>query len=223
MIKDIHKNYLFDLRDDLLYKRLTDIRKRPGLWLDKKSLKRLDQYIRGFYDAYITLKADKTYWISEFFQYVCDVCVNGNPYGPSKAIFECGYDDETGFDYYYELLDDYIRDHAVVNDKDIPEEVFQLKNELRMVYIDWNLLPDIVSEYVGQNRNRLFHLIGNESPLGYDRIATVPMSHDGILFGIYDRDCSEISAYMEEYLNACEGAEQGISYKVIKFDEKDGK
>ncbi len=217
MLSVTHKNYLFDLRDDLLYKRLTDIRKHPGMWLNGKSLTALDYYIRGFYDAYITLNADKTYWISEFFQYVCDVCVNGNPYGPLNAILECGYDDESGFDYYYELLDKYIKSHAVVSDEEIPEEVLQLKNELRMVYIDWNLLPNIVGEYVSRNRNKLFHLIGNESPLGYSETSIVPLSHDGILVGIYDRNCSEIYTYMEEYLNTCEGTEQGISYKAVKI------
>lgn len=34
MLSVTHKNYLFDLRDDLLYKRLTDIRKHPGMWLN---------------------------------------------------------------------------------------------------------------------------------------------------------------------------------------------
>lgn len=35
MFNDSHKNYLFDLRDNLIFKRLADIRKQPALWLKK--------------------------------------------------------------------------------------------------------------------------------------------------------------------------------------------
>lgn len=91
-----------------------------------------------------------------------------------------------------------------------------------MVYIDWGQLPYIVGEYVGQNRNKLFHLIGNETSLRYNETSIVPMSHDGILIAIYDEASSEINMQMEEYLRACEGTNQGICYKAIKLDEKNG-
>ncbi|MDO4337451.1 MAG: hypothetical protein Q4C91_05090 [Eubacteriales bacterium] len=221
MFNDSHKNYLFDLRDNLIYKRLTDIRKQPALWLKKKSLTALDYYIRGFYDAYIHINSDETDWIPEFFQYVCDICVNGNgSYGSVNAIFACGYDDETGFDYYYSLLDDYIIAHAVVDNRDILEKVDCLRNEIRMVYIDWEEIPVIVDEYVSRNRNRLFHLIGNETLIKYKSSCLILDSHEGIVFSISDTLNSGIGEQMEEYAKTCQGTVRGICYKAINLNEK---
>lgn len=221
MYFDSHTHhYLFDLRDNYIYKNMVAIRKNPVLWIGKKSLSALYLYIKGCYETYMDVNPGQPDWIIEFYQYVCDICVNGNgAYGPEKAIFACGYDDETGFDYFYSLLDEYTKDHAVVNDMDMPEEVLQLKNEIRMIYIDWRQIPGIVKEYVAKNANRLFRLLENERAEKYKSCSMPEMSHDGIVFAISD-EWNKVSEQMEEFVESCKGKNQGICYKVVKFDEE---
>lgn len=214
-------HYLFDLRDNYLYKELTGIRKRPELWLGKKSLSAMYHYIRGCYLTYLNVNPDEGDWLVEFYQYVCDICVNGNgPYGPEKAILECGYDDESGFDYFFSLMDDYIKEHAIVSDLDIPEEVLHLKDEIRMVYIDWFEVSWIMRGYVEKNKNRLFRLLEGESNVKYKLSSTLEKSHDGIVFCISD-GWTEPEEEMEKFAEDCKGKIYGISYKAVKLDKKD--
>lgn len=219
-----HKPYLFDLRNNLIYKRLMVIQKSPKLCLEKKSLTALDYFIRGYYEAFAQLCPNDAEWFLEFMQYVCDVCVGGNgAYGPLNAIFECGYGDESGFDYYFLLLSDYIKEHAVVNDVRSSEEVLRLKDETRMIYIGWLEAQDIICKYISENRVKLFHLLENGKQIKYEDFGSTSYLKGGLVYAISDKLDGNLVKKMNRYAKDCMKTELGLCYKVIKAGEDETK
>lgn len=220
------KELQFDLRENILYKTMMDIKKKPELYLGEKSLKALDVFLHGWYGGVYSCREnmddDNTSWIVEFHQYVCEVCVGENScYGHIDAIFEKKYNDEEGFDYYYSLLEKYVQDYAIVNDYDAEMKTTPLKNEIRMIYMNRDFIKEIISDYVSKNDTRLFRLSqGDVMEVKY--INKKEDMNGGVIYGISDPGYSDIVMdEMEKYMKTLEGTEKGICYRKITIDEKD--
>lgn len=149
-----------DIYEEPLFNIVMEIRKFPGVWLMAASLRALEQFING----YIVGKYDRGFcpkWFTEFQQYVVDICVNGNGcYGIANAIFECGYDDKSGLKYFYQLLDDFLKERQIEEYKKIkPLE----EKEVRILSIGKKAILEIVDNYIGEHRDEIFDLPAENS------------------------------------------------------------
>lgn len=163
------KYLLTTIKQSFIYLRLAEIRNKPGLWLKKKSLNYLDCYVGGYIEGYCDHNVDENIaWFIEFKKYICKVCVAGNEtYGPVNAIFACGYDDESGFDYYYELLDSFIREKGLGkeyeenNKEEINKDESYLKNEIKVLEVNEKTVYEMANSYISEHEAELFDLPEN--------------------------------------------------------------
>lgn len=157
---------LYDFENNFLYCRLRLIRKRPELWLGKKSLQLLICYVDGCIDGYIAGKDtgdDIFLWFKEFTEYVCKICVKGNEsYGVLNAIYECGYGDEEGVEYFFELLDDFYQNHGQPKETGYEKAESYLGNEIKVARFDADEIYAMSKKYVSEHIEEIFNLPQNE-------------------------------------------------------------
>lgn len=151
-----------ELQNNFLYHSLRSIQKKPGLWLGKKSLQLLDCYMNGCILGYMSKNGmDNSFykWYEQFKKYICKICVNGNEcYGAVNAILACGFDDETGFDYFFELLDLFLKEYGLTEKYEDERESSYLQDEIRIAYLDKTQIQEIVGKYIAKYKEELFNL-----------------------------------------------------------------
>lgn len=158
-MEHIHTNF----EDEPVYHALMTIRKKPGLWLGAKSLRALDSFIHG-YMAGITAMKTPFYdpdWYRAFEKYVALVCAKGNEcYGVANAIFECGYDDEEGFDYFYQLVDAFVQEQYSIKYSSFSEKQTAglNSNEMRVLRIGLDAILEIANHYILDHIQEIFDL-----------------------------------------------------------------
>lgn len=161
-------NRFTDIKDDSLYKALMIIREAPELWLKVKSLKILDTYIYGIILGKSDMRRPFYYceWFEKFTEYVVDVCVEGSGcYGIVSAIYEDGYNDENGFDRFYELLDNFCNEKYPDRESGclLSESEKPVKGEIRAVKIGCDAIYELALKYISDNFNEIFDLEEDES------------------------------------------------------------
>ena len=154
------KYYFKEIKQNFIFSRLIDIKNKPELWLRKKSLSYLDCYISAYIDGYISDRTEESLvWFKEFKKYVCKICVEGNEcYGPINAIFQCGYDEESGFDYYYELLDSFIQENVIGEDYIESKEESYLKDEVKVIRVKEDEIYQMAGKYIYEHKEEIFDL-----------------------------------------------------------------
>lgn len=95
---------------------LEEIRKRPGLYLGKKSLYLLKAYINGYTYGINEYNEEKTYnYFLDFQSYVENrLSISKTPYGWDRIINSLCESEEEAFDKFFELYDEFMleRDNA---------------------------------------------------------------------------------------------------------------
>lgn len=160
-----------DFENEPVYHALMTIRKKPGLWLGTKSLQALDSFINGYMTGITAMKTPFYCpdWYRAFEKHVALVCVNGNEcYGIVNAIFECGYDDENGFDYFYQLLDAFVQEQYSIKDSNFSEKqtVSLNSNEMRVLRIGYDGILEIVNHYISDHIQEIFDLPAENEAIG---------------------------------------------------------
>lgn len=83
------------------------IKENPGKYIGKKSLERLDRFIKGYVSC--QGREDGTYpeWREKFMEYVQEKYEVKECIGVSDIIRHISLSDEEAFDKYYELLEEF--------------------------------------------------------------------------------------------------------------------
>lgn len=99
---------------DIIYKKLYQIRKKPGMYIRKKSLRNLQMYISGYLARQYELDPDFKTTFSDFSSYVNDYYEYGSEaLDWERIIYFVVDDDEKAFDVFYELLDKYCEENQI--------------------------------------------------------------------------------------------------------------
>lgn len=94
--------------------------------------------------------------------------VNGNEcYGIVNAIFECGYDDENGFDYFYQLLDAFVQEQYSIKNSSFSEKQTTALNskEMRVLRIGYDAMLEIVNRYISDHVQEIFDLPSDDEAM----------------------------------------------------------
>lgn len=99
---------------DIIYKRLFEIRKRPELYLGKKSLIYLKLYISGYLARQYELDRDFRTSFENFSSYVDNYYEYGSPsLDWERILYFVINDDKKAFDVFFELLDKYCEENEI--------------------------------------------------------------------------------------------------------------
>lgn len=91
-----------------LYKRLSEMRERPGMYLGKKSLELLDAYINGYLDHQYELESNFRSDFLDFGPFVRRYFNVEEEFHWLRIIAYHSSSDETAIDLFYELLDKFL-------------------------------------------------------------------------------------------------------------------
>jgi len=93
---------------DILYKKIQQMKQRPGMYIGKKSLHLLQAYLNG-YIAYHNEVNDKPnyFFLPEFQEYVQQRYNIHTTHSWASLITFFSCNDNDAFDKFYELLDDF--------------------------------------------------------------------------------------------------------------------
>ena len=96
---------------DIIYELLLKIKERPGMYLGKKSIIRLNMFISGYYLRQYEIDYSYRSILEKFGDFVNDYCLtNARAAGWATNIYRYAKkDDEKAFDLFFELLDEFLK------------------------------------------------------------------------------------------------------------------
>lgn len=157
---------LKDIYGEPVYQALMVIRQKPGLWLGGKSLRMLDSYIRGFMASKTNMRTPMycPEWYSEFIEYAIHACgIMNEDGGVVNSILICGYDEESGFDYFYDLLDEFVQQYDLERQMSQAQQEEVLKPmEARVLRMDREASLEVMSHYISDHLCTIFDLPSEE-------------------------------------------------------------
>lgn len=97
---------------DPVYLLLQSVREKPILYLGEKSLRLLYAFLCGFLAGKGDWKNNWYIpeWLDRLYNYVISVCkMEEYDYGIVNSILKTGYSESDGFDYFFQLLDCFLK------------------------------------------------------------------------------------------------------------------
>ncbi|WP_139996541.1 hypothetical protein [Paenibacillus paridis] len=93
---------------DILYKKIQQMRQRPGMYIGKKSLLLLHAYLNGYIAYHNEInKEPNCFFLAEFQEYIQRRFNLYTTHSWADIIISFSLNDEEAFDRFYQLLDDF--------------------------------------------------------------------------------------------------------------------
>ena len=145
------------------YKMLSHIRRYPELWFGRKNVTALYYYIDGFLMSR-PKEANQYMKFEEFFKKKLKRCDMGMSI--TDLMIANGYSDETGWDYYYKVLDEYAEEQRKWNE--FYYENIDTGKAVLAIQFRYESFKEIVREYIAENQEKIFDIPeGAESRIYY--------------------------------------------------------
>lgn len=145
------------LNNDPLFQKLLALKARPALWLGKKSLLALEALVNGYLDACYDFQqgASTVAWFRAFDSYAVTACVGENTTcNAFSAILCCGYDDESGVDQFFALLERFAAARGAQPMRKVKPSALK-DGEVRQVRVDKQKATEWIGEYLKEHCQEL--------------------------------------------------------------------
>lgn len=146
--------------DDPLFQMLLSLKDRPALRLGKKSLLALEALVHGYLDACHDFRqgASTISWFREFDSFVVAACVGEKmTCNAFSAILCCGYDDESGVDYFIACLERFAKERGEAPVVKTASSALK-DGEVRQACIDKQKAAEVIAAYVREHCQELFQV-----------------------------------------------------------------
>ncbi|MEK8130471.1 hypothetical protein WMW72_21415 [Paenibacillus filicis] len=98
---------------DILYKKIQEVKQRPGMYIGKKSLHLLQAYLNGYIAYHNEVNKEPNYFfLSEFQGYIQRRYNINTTHSWAELITFFSSNDNDAFDRFYELLDDFFAENT---------------------------------------------------------------------------------------------------------------